>query len=179
MLLPPPPRKKTKTKRKQNKTQLLSNLRYFWIVYRFCCDKWCKNEQWNIIDTKMLSTTIALYFNRVLNSKDIYCCARLKLCGRNSKSFCSSQGLSLFILPCRMRQIKETKALKHRKENAYSWEWLKLSIVSLKDENFSPNCKSLTFKGDLRSLYWFVSNSNLDYLGFISLTKKLKFKHIE
>ena len=118
---------------------------------------------------------------KVLNSKGImiYCCARLKLCSRNSKSFCSSQGLSLFILPCRMRQIGETKALKHRKENAYSWEWLKLSIVSLKDENFSPNCRSLTFKEDLRSLYWFVSNSNLDYLGFISLTKTSKFKHIE
>ena len=25
---------------------------------------------------------------KVVNSKDIYCCARLKLCGRNSKSFC-------------------------------------------------------------------------------------------
>ena len=143
MLFSPPPKKKSKTK--QNKIQSLSNLRYFWIAYRLCYDERCENEQCNIIDTKMLSTTIALYFNRVLNSKDIYCCARLKLCGRNSKSFCSSQGLSLFILPCRMRQIKETKALKHRKENAYSWEWLKLSIVSLKDENFSPNCSSLTF----------------------------------
>ena len=122
----------------------------------------------------MLSTTIALYFNRVLNSKDIYCCARLKLFGRNSKSFCSSQDLSLFILPCRMRQIKETKALKHPKENAYSWEWLKLSIVSLKDENFRPTVVLWRFdKGDLRSLYWFVSNSNLDYLGFIWQTKNL------
>ena len=128
MLFPHPQKKNSKAK--QNKIQSLSNLRYFWIAYRLCYDERCENEQCNIIDTKMLSTTIALYFNRVLNSKDIYCCARLKLCGRNSKSFCSSQGLSLFILPCRMRQIKETKALKHRKENAYSWEWLKLSIVS-------------------------------------------------
>ena len=137
----------------------------------------------NVISLTRKCSPLPLHYTliKVVNSKGImiYCCARLKLCGKNSKSFCSSQGLSLFILPCRMRQIKETKALKHRKENADSWEWLKLSIVSLKDENFSLNCSSLTFKGDLRSLYWFVSNSNLDYLGFISLTKKLKFKYIE
>ena len=108
---PPPPKKKTKTKRKQNKIQLPSNMRYFWIVYRFCCDKRCKNEQCNIIDTKCSPLPLLYTLIEVLNSKGIMICARLKLCGGNSKSFCSSQDLSLFILPCRMRQIKELKAL--------------------------------------------------------------------
>ena len=54
---PPPPKKRQKPKRKQNKIQPLYNL-------SFCCDKRCENEQWNITDTKMLSTTIALYFNK-------------------------------------------------------------------------------------------------------------------
>ena len=53
-----------------------------------------------------------------VNSKDIYCCARLKLCSRNSKSFCHSQCLSSFILPCSMRQIWETNTLSHTKEIA-------------------------------------------------------------
>ena len=63
--VPPPPKKRRqKPKRKQNKIQPLSNLRYVWIAYRFCCDKRCENEQRNITDMKMLSTTIALYFNK-------------------------------------------------------------------------------------------------------------------
>ena len=59
-----PPQKKQKSKTKQNKIQSLSNLRYFWIAYRFCYYERCENEQCYIIDTKMLSTTIALYFNK-------------------------------------------------------------------------------------------------------------------
>ena len=59
-----PPKKKQKSKTKQNKIQSLSNLRYFWIAYRFCYYERCENEQCYIIDTKMLSTTIALYFNK-------------------------------------------------------------------------------------------------------------------
>ena len=62
--------------------------------------------------TRKCSPLLLLYtLIKVLNSKDIYCCARLKLCGRNSKSFCHSQGLSSLILPCRMRQIWETNTL--------------------------------------------------------------------
>ena len=40
-----PPQKKQKSKTKQNKIQSLSNLRYFWIAYRFCYDERCENEQ--------------------------------------------------------------------------------------------------------------------------------------
>ena len=85
MLLSPPPLpppKRQKSKRKQNKTQPLSNLTCF------CCDERCANEQWNIIDTKCSPLPLLYTLIKVVNSKDIYCCARLKLCGRNSKSFC-------------------------------------------------------------------------------------------